>query len=132
MVSQSYKVSFVSQWPDQIQLHIICTSRANNCWILTPTLINTNNEGVQITRALFLTLIDAKVTHVLTRTLLSSTCNMCGAKPTEMNNMEKVTFKHVNESAYLYGLSTLHCWIRFMVLVLHILYNLRFAKWMVC
>lgn len=41
-----------------------------------------------------------------------------------------------NEDAFQYGLSTLHAWIRFMVLIyyiykpfLHISYNLSFKKW---
>ena len=33
-----------------------------------------------------------------------------------------------NENYYQFGLSTLHCWIRFFEYVLHISYNLDFKK----
>ncbi|KAL4713599.1 hypothetical protein ACJJTC_016682 [Scirpophaga incertulas] len=74
-------------------------------------------------------MIDGKVAQVLSETSSSAVCTICGAKPTEMNNLEKVRNKPVDEVSYQYGLSTLHCWIRFMELILHLSYNLGFEKW---
>lgn len=37
--------------------------------------------------------------------------------------------RHFSETAFQYGLSTLHAWIRFMEFILHISYNLAFQKW---
>lgn len=96
---------------------------------LSPTLINKNGRGIEITHTLFLTMVDGKVAQVLTDTSSGAVCTICGAKPTEMNNLEKVRNKPVDESAYQYGLSTLHSWIRFMELILHVSYNLSFEKW---
>lgn len=96
---------------------------------LEPTLINESGEGIEIKHELFLTMVDGKVTQVLTETFSGAVCTICGAKPTEMNQLEKVRDKPVDENSYQYGLSTLHCWIRFMEVILHISYNLSFTKW---
>ncbi|KAL4705902.1 hypothetical protein ACJJTC_017484 [Scirpophaga incertulas] len=96
---------------------------------LNPSLINHNGEGIEIKHTLFLTMIDGKVAQVLSETSSSAVCTICGAKPTEMNNLEKVRNKPVDEVSYQYGLSTLHCWIRFMEPILHLSYNLGFEKW---
>lgn len=91
--------------------------------------INKNNNLVEIEHDLFLTMVDGKVTQVLTDTSSSAVCTICGAKPTEMNDLNKVFSKPENENAYEYGLSTLHAWIRSMELILHISYILAFEKW---
>lgn len=96
---------------------------------LTPTLVNINGEGFEIKHTLFLTMVDGKVAQVLSETSSGAVCTICGARPTEMNNLEKVQNKPIDENAYQYGLSTLHCWIRFMELILHVSYNLGFEKW---
>ncbi|KAL4720538.1 hypothetical protein ACJJTC_001434 [Scirpophaga incertulas] len=57
---------------------------------LNPSLINHNGEGIEIKHTLFLTMIDGKVAQVLSETSSSAVCTICGAKPTEMNNLEKV------------------------------------------
>lgn len=107
----------VNQVKDQIKL-------------LNPSLINKNGEGVEIKHELFLTMIDGKVAQVLTETSSSAKCTICGAKPSEMNNLEKVRAMPENEQAFEYGLSTLHAWIRCLEMILHISYNLDFKKWM--
>lgn len=96
---------------------------------LNPSLINHNGEGIEIKHTLFLTMIDGKVAQVLSETSSSAVCTICSARPTEMNNLERVRNKPVDEASYQYGLSTLHCWIRFMELILHLSYNLGFEKW---
>lgn len=96
---------------------------------LIPCLINKEGNGVEINFEMFLTMVDGKVVQVLSNTKSSALCAICGAKPTEMNNLEKVQAKPVDESVYEYGLSTLHCWIRFMEAILHIAYNNDFQKW---
>ncbi|CAD0197896.1 unnamed protein product [Chrysodeixis includens] len=46
-----------------------------------------------------------------------------------MYDLLKVATRVENENAFKYGLSTLHAWIRFMEMILHISYNLGFKKW---
>lgn len=96
---------------------------------LSPSLINKNGEVIEITHDLFLTMIDGKVAQVLTETRSSASCTVCGATPRQMNNLEAVRTRDVNESSFQYGLSTLHAWIRSMEMILHISYNLSFEKW---
>lgn len=56
-------------------------------------------------------------------------CYLCKAKPTEMNNIDKVRERVVNELAYQFGLSTLHARIRFFEYFLHVAYRLEIKKW---
>lgn len=96
---------------------------------LQESLINKNGVAVNVEHKLYLTMIDGKVAQVLTDTPSGSTCTICGATPRLMNDLSKVTARPDNESAYQYGLSTLHAWIRCMEMILHISYNLSFKTW---
>lgn len=96
---------------------------------LQTSKIHKEEHVIEITHDLFLTMVDGKVTQVLTDTSSGAVCTVCGAKPSEMNNLEKIVSKPDNINAYEYGLSTLHAWIRCMELILHISYNLSFQKW---
>ena len=75
-----------------------------------------------------LTMVDGKVCQALSNTPSSASCYICGAKPTEMNNLERVKEEKDNTSHYEFGLSTLHMWIRFMECILHIGYRLDICK----
>lgn len=75
------------------------------------------------------TMIDGAVANVLTNTNSCSRCFICNAKPTEMNNLNTKYIPNVD--AYKFGLSSLHCWIRFLECILHIAYRLPFKKWRV-
>jgi hypothetical protein len=48
-----------------------------------------------------------------------------------MNNVAGVTAREVDETAYRFGLSRLHAWIRFFECIIHISYRLDFKKWQV-
>lgn len=75
-----------------------------------------------------LTMVDGKVSQALSDTPSSASCYICGAKPTKMNQLQRVKEKRVITSHYEFGLSTLHMWIRFMECILHIGYRLDFCK----
>ena len=51
------------------------------------------------------------------------------AKPKEMNNLDLVRAKPIDEKAITLGLSTLHCWIRTFEYVLHLGYKLCIGKY---
>ena len=72
-----------------------------------------------------LTMFDGKVVNVLTNTLSSQSCNICSAKPSEMNNLNLVRSKPVNKQALALGLSTLHCWIRCFEYIIHLGYKIE-------
>ncbi|CAG4958950.1 unnamed protein product [Colias eurytheme] len=72
---------------------------------------------------------DAGLTKLLDTIITYFTdVKVCGATPTLMNDLMKVTARPENEDAFKYGLSTLHAWIRCMEMILHISYNISFEK----
>lgn len=73
-------------------------------------------------------MIDGKTCNVLTGQKSSNSCNVCKANPSKMNNLSFVRSLPCDKDSYKFGLSTLHCWIRFMECLLHIAYNLDFKK----
>lgn len=84
--------------------------------------------GKTISHSLNLTMIDGKITSLLSGTS-TQRCDICKAKPKEMNNLELIAAKEFNTDVYKYGLSSLHAWIRFMECILHISYRLEFKTW---
>lgn len=96
---------------------------------LTPSKIELNGKTYFVKHKLHNTMIDGKVCQALTNTSSSNNCVICGAKPTQMNDIEAVAKRKSDISAYQYGLQTLHAWIRLMECVLHISYRLTFQRW---
>ena len=64
-------------------------------------------------------LIDAKSTQF---------CNVCNAKPNEMNNMDLVKAKTENESALVVRILGLHYWIKCLKFTLHLNYKMKIKK----
>lgn len=103
----------------------------NEIETLKPTQIALNGKTIKIYHDLYFTMIDGKVAQVVTNTSSSSNCVICGAKPSEMNNLPALLNKQCNEVAFSLGMSTLHARIRFMEFILHLGYNLPFRSWRV-
>lgn len=75
-------------------------------------------------------MIDGKVATALSDVTDSTLCcSVCGCKPVEMNNIDKVISRPVTSNGLKYGLSTLHAWIRCMECCLKIAYKLPVKKW---
>ncbi|KAL4718011.1 hypothetical protein ACJJTC_013065, partial [Scirpophaga incertulas] len=74
-------------------------------------------------------MIDGKIATIVTDTPSAATCNICLAKPSEMNDLARIFSRPVQDEVYKYGLSTLHMWIRCLECLLHISYNLDFKMW---
>ncbi|KAH9629716.1 hypothetical protein HF086_001529 [Spodoptera exigua] len=83
---------------------------------------------VEVKHQLHLTMIDGKISSYLSDTS-SAVCDICKAKPSEMNNLKSLAQKENNEEVFQYGMSSLHAWIRSMECLLHIAYRLDFKKW---
>lgn len=94
---------------------------------LIPTTIVANQQTVKVTHKLRETMVDGKVVDHLTGTSTSN-CNICNAKPTQMNNFDKLATLTNNEDNYVFGLSTLHCWIRFLECMEHIAYRIPIGR----
>ncbi|CAH0401430.1 unnamed protein product [Chilo suppressalis] len=89
----------------------------------------TRYKDYQISHDLHMTMIDGKISTIITDTPSAATCNICLAKPSEMNNLCEVISRPVRTEVYQYGLSSLHMWIRSMECLLHVSYNLDFKMW---
>ena len=66
-------------------------------------LVPTSVKDFNIQHKLLLTMIDGKMCNILTDTIGSQICYICGAKPTEMNTL--ITKKLDSKKYYEYGLS---------------------------
>lgn len=82
---------------------------------LKPGSIN----GISVMYEMYLTMLDGKSINSLTG-YGTQTCYICGATPTQMNNLEKVKQREVTEANFSYGMTPLHLWIRFLECVLQI------------
>ena len=76
------------------------------------TLADGRKVSINIKSHVELTMFDGKVVNALTNTKSSASCNICGAKPSEMNKLDLVKIKPVNDDAMSLGLSSLNCWIK--------------------
>ncbi|KMQ86336.1 dna-mediated transposase, partial [Lasius niger] len=95
---------------------------------LQPTKLTISDITFIVHVNMHLTMVDGKVCQALSDTPSSASCYICGAKPSEMNHLERVKEKRDNICHFQFGLSTLHAWIRFMECILHIGYRLDFCK----
>lgn len=88
---------------------------------------------IEIHFKLFLTLIDGKVLNVLTNTKSSQSCPICKATPKDfmtITDFKSQKFLAQNDTLK-YGISPLHCWIRFFEFVLHAGYKSSIKKWQI-
>ena len=70
-----------------------------------------------------------KVVNALTDTKSTQSCNVCNAKPSEMNNIDLVKAKVENESALTLRISGLHCWRKCWEFFLHFSYKIEIKKY---
>lgn len=106
----------------------------NNAWeslkdeinILTETKLS---ETTSIKHTLLLTMIDGKICSTIAGSKSTMNCYICGAKPTEMNNLDLIACKIPTQEYYKFGMSSLHAWIRTFECLIHISYNIGFQKW---
>lgn len=96
---------------------------------LEPTSIVINGINCLVYHKMLLTMVDGKVCQALSNTISTATCYICGANPSQMNNLDQVRQKSKIVANFQFGLSTLHAWIRFMECLLHIANRLKFKKW---
>ena len=89
----------------------------NNDKIKQPITVRFHKEDF------YYTMVDGKVANVLTDTASNASCRICNCSSKEMNNLQIIVTKPINDEAIMFGLSPLHARIRFMELVLHVSYR---------
>ncbi|XP_030755994.1 uncharacterized protein LOC115882218 [Sitophilus oryzae] len=93
--------------------------------------VQTKNGNIcQVSFEMLFTMMDGSVSNVLSNTNATSKCIICGASPKDMNS-EYVVDRPSKVENYRFGLSTLHCWIRFFECLLHIGYRLPVKTWQI-
>lgn len=93
---------------------------------ISPTTIG----KLEIQHRFHLTMIDGKTFGVIAGSS-SQICGICKASPKMMNDLHILKHRSSDENMYEYGLSTLHCWIRFFECILHIAYRIPIKKWQI-
>lgn len=97
---------------------------------LTLSTIKVNGRELRAKHELKMTMVDGKLINEITDTS-SSNCNICGAKPSQMNDFDLIEKLICNEKNFSFGVSSLHCWIRCMECLLKIAFRLPIKKWKV-
>lgn len=87
------------------------------------------NKKFAISHSLTMTMIDGKVATTVSKNCSMAVCFICGAKPTQMNNLDAVILRTNSAEALKFGISPLHARIKFMECILHISYNKSFKAW---
>lgn len=88
-----------------------------------------NGQTCSVVYNMLFTMMDGSVSNILSDTNATSKCIICQATPKQMN-LENVDRPSKVEN-YRFGISTLHCWIRFFECLLHIGYRLPIKTWQV-
>lgn len=96
--------------------------------LLEVSVVKIGDLAFDVRHQLEETMVDGKVCNAVTENSAASRCNICKARPSEMNNIDGVSAKPCNEEVYKFGLSTLHCRIRFMETILKISHRLPVYK----
>jgi hypothetical protein len=76
------------------------------------------------------TMIDGKAANAICGNKSSLTCNICKARPTEMNLILSLNFL-IDDNSLDLGISSLHMWIRGFEFILHLSYRLEFKTWQI-
>lgn len=92
---------------------------------LTPVEVH----GRKVCFSLSLTMIDGKVSHAITNTPSMMVCEICGVKPREVNNIDAVLTRPIEQETSSCGISPLHTLMRCMENFLKIAYRLDIKEW---
>ena len=87
-----------------------------------------NDSQISIKYDVQMTMLDGKAVNAITDTKPTQRCNLCNAKPTEINDLNLVRGKPINENALKLGISNLHCYLRTFEYLLHIAYKMPIQK----
>jgi hypothetical protein len=94
---------------------------------LVPTAVKDN---LTVSNKLLFTMVNGKICNSMTDTRSAQICYICGAKPTEVNNLKSVS-QNTKCETLQFRIICLHSWIRFMECCLHISYRLTLKTFQV-
>ena len=82
---------------------------------------------VKICHDLHFTMADGKIIHTITGTAFS-VCYLCGALPTQRQDLQAIMSRPVKPGTASFGISALHAWIRCCKFLLKLGYTLTLKK----
>ena len=88
-------------------------------------MVNGEEWSAMVKYNIDMTMLDGKAVNALTDNKSSQSCNVCGSRPSEMNNLKVIREQPVSERTLKLGLSSLHCWMRCFEYILHLGYKLE-------
>lgn len=88
-----------------------------------------DGRKIDVVFKLALTMIDGKVCNALTDTSSAQRCYLCQSTISQFNKIDEILGKQVSEENLVFGISSLHAWIRFFECLLHISYKLEVKTW---
>lgn len=94
---------------------------------LEVTVVIVGDKAINVSHRVLFTMMDGKVASAMTDTG-AATCNVCQAKPSDMNDIDKVVTRECCQEAVKMGLPVLHLHIRFLEYFLNIAKRLGVAE----
>lgn len=94
---------------------------------LEVTVVKVGDKTINCSHKVLFTMMDGKVSSAITDTGAAN-CNICGAKPSEMNDLEKVLTRECKKDVIEMALPVLHLHIRFLEYFLNIAKRLFVAE----
>ena len=91
--------------------------------------IKIGSKTISVNYQLCFTMVDGKVCNSMTNTTSALRCFICQVTSKKFNNIDEVFKSPIKEENLLFGISSLHAWIRFFERILHLSYKLTIKKW---
>lgn len=94
---------------------------------LEVTVVNFGEKAINVSHRVLFTMVDGKVASSMTDTGAAN-CNICKAKPSQMNDIDQIVARECCEEAIKMALPVLHLYIRFLEYFLNIAKRLGVAE----
>ena len=86
-------------------------------------------KQINVSYKIVLTMIDGKVCNSLSHTTFPRRCFLCKCTSKQFNNIDEMLQEKIDRENLVFGISSLHAWIRFFECLLHISYKLDIQSW---
>ena len=96
---------------------------------LISSKIKIGSKTISVNYQLCFTMVDGKVCNSMTNTTSVLRCFIYQVTSKKFINIDEVFKSPIKEENLLFGISSLHAWIRFFECILHLSYKLTIKKW---
>lgn len=85
--------------------------------------------NINVKYDMVMTMVDGKVLNAITETFSAQRCYLCRRSISEFNNLKAIKNVPIHVDYLMFGITSLHCWIRTYECLIHIAYRLSFMRW---